>query len=90
MREFLDLLFEFTYDGEGEVAWLEHLYNFLFMIYEGDEFFDEQAGLLLVYTLRESPFRLVLSLPTNIVHSFEHFWDLIEDTFYYFDPDYLD
>ena len=60
------------------------------MIYEEDEFSDEQAGSLLAYTLRESPFCWVLSLPANIVHSFEHFCDLIEDTFCHFDPDHLD
>ena len=56
------------------------------MNYVEDEFSDEHAGLLLAYTLRESPFRWVLSLLDDTVHSFEHFYDLIEDTFYYFDP----
>jgi len=58
------------YDGEGEVAWPEHLHNFLSMIHEEDEFSNEQACLLLAYTLRESPFHWVLSLPPDIVHSF--------------------
>jgi len=31
----------------------------------------------------------VLGLLANNVHSFEHFCDLIEDTFYHFDLDYL-
>lgn len=30
-----------THDGEGKAAWLEHLYYFIFMIYEEDEFFYE-------------------------------------------------
>ena len=85
-----DPLSTHMYDGEGEVAWLEHLYNFPFMIYEEDEFSDEKADLLLACTLRESPFYWVLSLPTNIVHSFEHFCDIIEDTFYHFDQEYFD
>ena len=85
-----ELLSTHTYDGEGKVAWLEHLHNFLSMIHEEDEFSDEQVGLLLVYTLRESPFHWVLSLPADTVHSFEHFCDFIEDMFYHFDPDHLD
>lgn len=60
------------------------------MIYEEDEFTDEQVGLLLAFTLHESPFCWVLSLPTDTVHSCKHFYDLIEDTFYHFDPDHLD
>jgi len=44
----------------------------------------------LAYTLRESPFCWVLSLLADIAHSFEHFCDLIEDTFYHFDPYHLD
>ena len=47
-----NLLSTHMYDGEGEVAWPEHLHNFLFMIYEEDEFSDEHASLLLSYTLR--------------------------------------
>ena len=84
-----DLLSTHMYDGEGKVAWIEHLYKFLFMIYEEDEFFYEQAGLQLAYTLRESPFCWVLSLPADTVHSFVNFYDLIEDTFYHFDPYHL-
>lgn len=78
------------YNGEGEVACSEHLHKFLSMIHEEDEFSDEQAHLLLAYTLRESPFHWVRSLPTDIVHSFEHFYDLIEDMLYHFDLDHLD
>ena len=72
------------------MAWPEHLHNFLSMIYEEDEFTNKQASLMLAFTLRESPFFWVLSLPTNTVHSCEHFCDLIEDTFYHFDPNHLD
>ena len=57
------------------------------MLYEEDEFTDEHARLLLAYTLRESPFHWVLSLPTDTIYSCEHFCDLIEDMFYHFDPD---
>lgn len=46
--------------------------------------------MLLAYTLRESPFRWVLSLLVDTMHSFENFYDLIEDTFNHFDLDYLD
>jgi len=57
------------------------------MIHGEDEFTGEQVGLLLAFTLRESPLHWVLSLPSHTVHSFER--DLIEDTFYHFDPDHL-
>jgi len=60
------------------------------MIDEEYEFSDEHASFLLAYTLRESPFHWVLSLPANTVHSFEHFCDLIEDMFYHFDPNHID
>ena len=56
------------------------------MIYEEDEFTDVQVGLLLAYTLRESPFSWVLSLRADTMH----LCDLIEDTFYHFDVDYLE
>lgn len=81
-----DLLSTHTYDGEGEVALPEHLYNFNFMIYEEDEFSDEQASLMLAYTLHESLFCWVISLSADTVHPFEHFFDLLEGTFYHFDP----
>ena len=60
------------------------------MIYEEDEFTDEQASLLLAYTLHESPFRWVLSLLASTVYSCKHLCDLIEDTFYHFDLNHLD
>jgi len=60
------------------------------MIHEEDEFFYEQIGLLLACTLREYPFHWVLSLTANTMHSIEHFYDLIEDMFYHFDPNHLD
>ena len=90
LRKLFDLLSTHTYDGEGKVAWLEHSNNFLSMTYEEDEFTHKQVGLLLAFTLRESPFHWVLSLPANTVHSCQHFCDLIEDTFHHFDPDHLD
>lgn len=72
------------------MAWPKKLYNSIFMIYEEDEYSNEQASLLLAYTLGKSPFCWVLSLPANTMHSFEHLCDLIEETFYNFDINYLD
>ena len=60
------------------------------MILEEDEFTDKQVDFMLAFTLCESPFRWVLSLLADTMHSFEHFCDLIEDTFYHFDPEHLD
>jgi len=60
------------------------------MIHEEDEFSDEHASFLLAYTLHESPFRWLLSLPAENMHSFKHLCDVVEETFYHFDPDYLD
>ena len=73
---------------QSGLAW--ELTNFLSMIHEEDKFFDEQFGLFLSYTLHESPCRWVVSLSVDTVHSFEHFCDIIEDTFYHFDPYHLD
>lgn len=64
-----DLLSTHTYDGEGKVALPKHLHNLPSMIHEEDEFSDEQASLLLAYTLRKSPFCWVLRLPADIVNS---------------------
>ena len=77
------------YDGEGEVAWPKHLHKLISMIYEEDEFTDEQVRSLISYTLHESPFCWVLNLPADTVHSCDHFCDLIEEMFYHFDPYYL-
>ena len=60
------------------------------MIYEEDEYTEEQASLLLAHTLHESPFHWVPSLSANTVHSCEHFYDISEGTFYHFNPDHLD
>jgi len=62
MREFFNHLSTCTYDGEGEVAWLEYLYDFISMIHEEDGCSDEQANLLLAYTLRESPLQWLFNL----------------------------
>jgi len=78
------------YDGEGKVAWLEHLHNFLSIIHEEHQFCNKRAGLLLAYTLRKSQFHWVLNLPYDTIHSFEHFCDFTEDTFYHFDLDHID
>jgi len=88
--EFFDLLSNFTYDGEGEVAWPEYLHDFISMLHEEDYFSDEQDSLMVAYTLRESPFHWLFNLPTDTMHSFEHFCDLVEDMFHHFDPDHLD
>jgi len=42
-----------------------------------------------LHTHRESPFHWVLSLRVETVHSFEYLCDLIQDTFYHFDPNHL-
>jgi len=91
-REFFDLLSTFTYDVEGEVAWLEYLHDFLSMLHEEDGCSDEQANFLLAHThtLRESPRKWLLSLSADNVHSLEHLCGLIEDTFYHFYLDHLD
>ena len=47
LGKLFDLFSTHTYDGEGEVAWPERLYKFIFMMYEEDEFSEEHAGLLL-------------------------------------------
>ena len=60
------------------------------MLHEEDGCFDEHASLLLAYKLSESPHRWLCSLPDNSMHSLEHFYDLIEDTLYHFDPKNLD
>jgi len=60
------------------------------MLDKEDVWSDKHASLLLAYTLHESQHRWLGSLMTNIVPSLEHFCDLIEDTFYHFDPEYLD
>lgn len=54
-REFFDLLSEFTYDGEGEVAWLEYLEDFYAFLDNENEFYAEEVSLILSYVLRESP-----------------------------------
>ena len=46
---------EFTYNGEGEVAWLEYLHNFLAVLEDADEFDEVEVNLLLSHTLSESP-----------------------------------
>lgn len=67
-RKSFNLLPTHTCDREGEVAWPEHLHNFLSMIDEEDDFCDKQVGLLLAYTHWESPVRRVLGLPAYTVH----------------------
>ena len=47
MREFLDLLSTYMYDGESEVAWIEFLHDFVSMLHEEDGCSDKQASLLL-------------------------------------------
>lgn len=90
MREFYDLLSDFTYDGEGEVAWPEYLQDFLAFLEDADEFYEEYVNLLLSHTLHESPQRWCHNLHRGRVHSLEQFCDLIESTFHHFDPEPLD
>jgi len=87
---FFDLFSTHMYDGEGKVDWPKYLLDFLFMLHEEDGYSDEHASLFLAHTLCESPRWWMLSIPANRVHSLENFYDLIEDTFCHFDPDYLD
>ena len=89
-REFSDLLFKFTYDGEGKVAWLEYLEDFYAFLNDADNFYVEEVSLLLSYTLRESQLRWCWSLPVGSVHSLKQFYDLIEYTFHHFDLEPLD
>ena len=90
MREFSNLLSGFMSDGEGKVAWPKYLHAFLALLHEDDGCHDEQAHLLLAYTLYESPHRWLCNIPADNVHSLEHFCDLIEDTFYHFSLEHLD
>ena len=90
MSEFFDHLSTYTYDGEGKVARHDYLHEFLSMLHEEDGCSDEQSSLLLAYTLRESQHRWLFNLSVESMHSLEHFCDLIEDTFYHFDPEHID
>ena len=90
MRELFDLLSEFTYDSEGEVACPVFLQNFVAMLDKADEYSDEEASPLLAYTLRESPLAWCCSLLVGSMHSLEQFCDLIESTFHHFDREPLD
>jgi len=69
IREFFDLLFEFTYDGEGEVAWPVLLQDFFSMLNKEDGCSDEEDSLLLAYAFRESPQQWCFNLLDNNVHS---------------------
>jgi len=53
-RDFFYLFSEFTYDGEGEVAWPEYLHNFFAFLEDADEFYEEEVNLLFSHTLHES------------------------------------
>ena len=55
MREFCDLLSNFLYDVEGEVSWPEYLEEFYAFL--ADDFYAEEASVLLAYTLWEPPLR---------------------------------
>lgn len=89
-REFFDLLSRYTYDGEGKVAWPVFVHDFLAMLDEDDGCSNKHNSMLLAYTLHESPLQWSCSLPTDNVHSLEHFCDLIEDIFHHFDPKHVD
>lgn len=83
-------MYDFTYDGEGEVAWPVYLQDFYEFLDDADDFSDEEASLLLAYTLCESPQCWCWSLPPSSVHSLEQVFYLIESTFHHFDPEPLD
>lgn len=51
---FSDLFSEFMYDDEGKVLWPVYLQYFFSMLENEDECFDEEASMLLSYTLCES------------------------------------
>jgi len=78
------------YDGEGEVAWHAYLQDFFAILENADKYTDEEASLLLAYTLLESPLRWCWSLPLGSMHSLEKLCDLIKSTFHHFDPEPLD
>jgi len=90
MTEFYDLLSEFTYDGEGKVAWPEHLHEFLAFLEDAEEFDEVEVNVLLSITLHECPQRWCPNLPHNCMHSFKNFNDLIKSVFHHFDPEPLD
>lgn len=66
------------------------IHDFLAMLHEEDGCYDKYASLMIAYTLRESPHRWMCSIPTESMHSLDHLCDLIEDTFYHFNPEHLD
>jgi len=88
--DIFDLLFEFTYDGEGEVVWPEYLEEFYEFLDNTDELYAEEVSCLLSYTLCESPKQWCCSLLVDSVHSLEQLCDLIESTFHRFDLEPLD
>lgn len=72
------------YDGEVEVYWLVFLHDFLTVLHEEDGCSNKHASLLHAHKHHESQRRWCCSLLADSVHSLEHFYDLIEDTFHYF------
>ncbi len=60
------------------------------MLHKEDGCFDEHTSFLRAYALREYPHRWLCILPVENVHSLENLCDLIEDTFYHFNPEHLD
>ena len=85
-REFWDDLSQIMYDGEREVAWLEHLDDFHALMEDMEYFIETEVCLLLSHTLRNHLSKWCGTLPHNYVHLFKQFNDLIESIFYHFDP----
>lgn len=89
-REFWDEFSKITYDGEGELAWPEHL-DYFHVLMENTEGFNEtKVYTLLAHTLRDYPFLWCSILPHNSLHSFKQFNDLIESIFHHFYFEALD
>jgi len=84
--EFFDDLSKLAYDGEGEVAWPEHLDDFYAFMENVEGFNEVEAYMLFAHTLCEYPLLWCRMLPPNCVHEFKQFSDLIEYVFHHFDP----
>lgn len=78
------------YDGEGKVAWPEHLDDFHVLMEGMEDFNETKVCSLLAHTLRDHPLQWCGTLPHNSVHSFKQFSNLIEYVFHHFDSKVLD
>lgn len=78
------------YDGEGKLAWPEHLNEFHVLMEGMEDFNETEVCSLLAHTLRDHPSQRCGTLPHKFVHSFKQFNDIIKYVFYHFDPEVLD